>query len=809
MIIFIRKILAYCRRKLEVLPFIHHQPPIFLPFRSAVLLAMKRPVDLEKIEEKILTYSSEDLYESIKKLEKSIFYLRKKRSLRKDASNFTVASIRAVCKINPEVGIKFGYRILENQPDERGYRTLVSHLWRLHKAEEAIDLLKTLSSSDWKREQMEKILTWMSRKGRFPGGEVLDAANSSSIKKDRKKKIKSQLDKKINTKSDLEELVVACILDEFSYNSFKHESNFINLSVDQYLSELKYAKPDLVFIESAWRGKNNAWGSKVGHASTELLDIMQWCESNGTPTIFWNKEDPVHFNSFLNVAKLFDYVFTTDIDCIHRYKRALNHNQVYLLPFAFQPKITSPIEKYDRNNGACFAGAYYRKYPERTKDLNNLIDAIKNTTSLEIYDRNYESEDENYAFPKEYSKYIIGSLPFEKIDLAYKGYEFGLNLNTIKQSQTMFARRVFELLASNTLVISNFSRGVKNFFGDLIITSDDTTQVESRIQLLQNDKPRAEKIKLISLRKVLQEHTYKDRFSYVISKICKKYNVELLPHVFVFSEVKSQDELDHTIKMYKSQSYENKSLTILINFIPKNALDSLPNGIKIIRDGKLKENLETIKRQAYYSIFHSSDYYGNNYLTDLVLATRYCESQVITKNKFYERNEKTMTLQNENELEYTFCDEWELRRSIVSGEIINQIGLENIFKFEQDVGTQIQAMSIDKYNYCKNGKDIRKNDLRKILDLEDIYQGVPFEELISISEKITSDETSHDGDFISAIHAYQELSPIAPKDIELEYSEGFFNIKSNLENEKHTYLYWPKLFTPEELGFVGNIGHFT
>ena len=29
--------------------------------------------------------------------------------------------------------------------------------------------------------------------------------------------------------------------------------------------------------------------------------------------------------------------------------------------------------------------AYYRKYPERTKDLNNLIDAIKNTTSLEIY----------------------------------------------------------------------------------------------------------------------------------------------------------------------------------------------------------------------------------------------------------------------------------------------------------------------------------------------------------------------------------------------------------------------------------------
>jgi spore maturation protein CgeB len=109
------------------------------------------------------------------------------------------------------------------------------------------------------------------------------------------------------------------------------------------------------------------------------------------------------------------------------------------------------------------------RYPERTRDLGDFVMELPAFRPLEIYDRNYGKNDPNYQFPPEYQRYIVGTLPFDEIDKAYKGYRYAINLNSIKQSQTMFARRVYELLASNTITISNFSRGLRLLFGDLVL----------------------------------------------------------------------------------------------------------------------------------------------------------------------------------------------------------------------------------------------------------------------------------------------------------------------------------------------------
>src|SRR5690606_38547775 len=126
----------------------------------------------------------------------------------------------------------------------------------------------------------------------------------------------------------------------------------------------------------------------------------------------------------------------------------------------------------------------------------------------EIYDRNYGKEDSNYRFPPEYQPHIVGTLPFDQIDKAYKGYRYAINLNSIKQSQTMFARRVFELLACNTITVGNFSRGVRLLLGELAITTDCGSEMLGRLQAVAGDEERARKLRLAALRKVMQEHTY-------------------------------------------------------------------------------------------------------------------------------------------------------------------------------------------------------------------------------------------------------------------------------------------------------------
>ena len=302
----------------------------------------------------------------------------------------------------------------------------------------------------------------------------------------------------------LQDLKMACVMDDFTWHSYKDECNLLQISPQNALAELENFQPDMLFIESAWRGKDNLWDKKISHMSPELHSVVVWCQNRHIPTVFWNKEDPVHFNTFLNTACYFDFVFTTDIDCISHYKKALGHERVFLLPFACQPRINNPIEQYKRKEAFCFAGAYYVRYPERTQNLKDYIETLPQFRPVEIFDRNHGKTDINYQFPTEYNPFIVGTLPYDEINRAYKGYIYAINLNSIKQSQTMFARRVYELLASNTVTVSNYSRGIRLLFGDIVFCSDSGRELLRRLQEL--DAFSLRKLRLAGLRKVLDGH---------------------------------------------------------------------------------------------------------------------------------------------------------------------------------------------------------------------------------------------------------------------------------------------------------------
>ena len=56
----------------------------------------------------------------------------------------------------------------------------------------------------------------------------------------------------------LKGLKVACIMDEFTFSSYAPDCNLLPLSVDHWHEELEAFVPELLFIESAWRGKDHA-----------------------------------------------------------------------------------------------------------------------------------------------------------------------------------------------------------------------------------------------------------------------------------------------------------------------------------------------------------------------------------------------------------------------------------------------------------------------------------------------------------------------------------------------------------------------
>lgn len=283
------------------------------------------------------------------------------------------------------------------------------------------------------------------------------------------------------------EVPVAIVADDFTYESFKHEFDTHRLTPANWREVMDRTNPRVFFCESAWQGgppSVHPWQGKI-YASvrfqhenrTVLLEILQYCKDRGIPTVFWNKEDPIHFsdriNDFVRTAALFDYVFTTAEECIPMYVRDVGVKWAGVLPFAVQPQIFNPIGSYEQTDTVNFAGTWYHRYPHRTAAATRILDrVIDSGRDLVIYDRMYSSPSPAYAYPDKYRRFTRPSISYLETASAYRKSRFGVTLNTITDSKTMFARRVFELAASGSVVLSNSAEGVRSFFGDSVLYAD-------------------------------------------------------------------------------------------------------------------------------------------------------------------------------------------------------------------------------------------------------------------------------------------------------------------------------------------------
>ncbi|QHT59267.1 glycosyltransferase [Paenibacillus lycopersici] len=525
----------------------------------------------------------------------------------------------------------------------------------------------------------------------------------------------------------MQDIKIACIMDEFTFNCFAPECNLQQVTPSDWKNELEVFQPDMFFLESAWRGLNGLWKAKIDYFSDELIELLSYCKVNNIPVIFWNKEDPVFHDTFQQAARYADYVFTTDIDCVKSYKTIVNHDRVFLLPFAAQTKYHNPIERFERENKFCFAGAYYKRYKDRTRDLETFVDAITSEKQLDIYDRNYFDKNTEYRFPRKYRTLIKGYLKANDIGKAYKGYRFNVNMNSVKQSQSMCARRVFELLASNTVTFSNYSRAIRNLLGDLVICTDDGRRIRDEIRKF-DDAEYYNKFRLVGLRKVLSEHTYRIRFAYIIEKVFGKQN-DFSKRVAVVAKAGSKEDINRIREQFNKQTYTNKRLYICAAY-------EYVSDDEVELFARSEEAIVRLREESQYiAILSIDDYYGSNYLQDLVLALEYGDETAITKATYFAQVNDRVVKQNSDN-SYKYVESACVRRSLLTLDRITNADIERYIENVNDAEIGSRSLSIDEYNYamnvaaavCKEADDLRIQDTGIVLSsldhvVESIHAG--------------------------------------------------------------------------------------
>lgn len=453
-----------------------------------------------------------------------------------------------------------------------------------------------------------------------------------------------------------DDLRVGTILDEFSAESFGYEWAIVPLKRDGWTSQL--GSVDFVFIESAWNGNGGDWKFKLtGTAgpSPEVVELLAECRHRNIPTVFWNKEDPPHFEDFLPIAKLCDFVFTSDVRLIPEYRRQLCHEHVEVLPFAAQPAIHNP-ERPARGfavRDIAFAGMYFaQKYPDRREQMDILLGAAAMISErleygLEIFSR-FLGHDDRYQFPGDLGTRVIGSLPYRNLLTAYKNFKVFLNVNSVVDSPSMCARRIFEITASGTPVVSTPSAATKEFF-----PTDEVAQpaTEEAAALTLRALVRSHELRDRSVhkaqRRIWSMHTYSHRAMTVMDSLGIDYEDPTAASVSVVVPTNRPEYLAAILETHGRQVNVQKQLVIVTHgFDAPSDLHKLAtaSGVDhlIVVGVPASESLGACLNRGIEATdglmvakMDDDDLYGPHYLADQLSALRYSGADLVGKQAHY------------------------------------------------------------------------------------------------------------------------------------------------------------------------------
>ncbi|WP_306418591.1 glycosyltransferase family protein [Arthrobacter pityocampae] len=520
---------------------------------------------------------------------------------------------------------------------------------------------------------------------------------------------------------------------------------------------------DFVFVESAWAGNSRLWRGKVGGPagpSPEFYDLMTWCREHGVPTVFWNKEDPPHYSDFLQAAKLADWVFTSDEGRLASYREDLGHDRVAVLPFAAQPAIHNPVRPSQGHHSrdVAFAGMYFaHKYPERRQQLEFLLGGAIDASAgmrhgLEIFSR-LLGGDADYQFPPPLAGRVVGSLGYDQMLTAYKAYKVFLNVNSVVNSPSMCARRIFEISASGTPVISAPSAAIPQFF-----SSDEvpvaTTQAETShlVRSLVRNAELNDRTAHLAQRRIWMNHTYAHRAETVVSAVAPDKSLGLdRASISALVPTIRPGQLEHVCRIIGSQEGVSPQLVLLAHGIPLAEREvravARDHGIEDVvflaepSDTTLGECLNRCVAAAEGQVLakmDDDDHYGPQYLSDQLFALRFSDADVVGKQAHYMHLvTSNAVILRSGEREHRFTDFVMGPTIVARAEVFRDIPFKRIPRGEDTAFLRTASAaggsiySADRFNYVQtrngSGHTWQIDDSELLATSELKFYGRPYE----------------------------------------------------------------------------------
>lgn len=404
---------------------------------------------------------------------------------------------------------------------------------------------------------------------------------------------------------------IGIISDLFLFRSFEGLADFKPINPENYM---QYTDLDVLLLVSTWRGIDGVSWKGVTSKNSEkralLFDeILPFFRSLNIPIVFYSKEDPPNYKSFLPFAQQADYIFTSAEEMISKYQYDCpDAKSIDVLPFGINPKHHSPIgsQQGDIQRIVPFAGSWFNhRYKSRRRWGTEILDAVvaADDYDLVIFDRNSSLNDSRYRFPNRYSNTVTPAIDHQQLMDIQRVVDVSINLNSVSNSVSMFANRAIELQAQGTFVLSNYSVGLNSRYPHVHLSNGYTDTLAA----LNNLEPRqVREIQAAGIRSVYSQDLASMRIAKILEAV--GYTVEVPNPKVMILKHGSDQQLEADIA---SQSYSN----IIVDLDADSAVYR-------------KDLYDEVDIVAHLS---SEFEYASTHIEDLVNAFRYTDASTVEK----------------------------------------------------------------------------------------------------------------------------------------------------------------------------------
>ncbi len=318
--------------------------------------------------------------------------------------------------------------------------------------------------------------------------------------------------------------VIGIIADDFLYASLASAGNFVRVTPSNY--EMASVACDFLLITSVWRGMAGEWefvGSSKSANSVLLRDkVIPAFRSRDKQVVFYSKEDPPHYKDYLHIAQASDHIFTSAVEKVPSYERDCPEAQsIGVLQFSVSADQHNPVgSRIYRIPEILFAGSWFNhKYLTRRTQALRIFEGVQNSQrELAIIDRFSGERKLKYAFPEYLFPALNKSVNHDLLLRLQKHVDLNINLNSVFNSETMFANRVIELQGMGSAIISSYNVGVNSQFPNVYIP---TTEIDARDWIDTLSAQELFDIQMQGVRNAYSTNTNHDRVSSILAAIGK------------------------------------------------------------------------------------------------------------------------------------------------------------------------------------------------------------------------------------------------------------------------------------------------